>query len=402
MQRHAMMMYTSCGWFFDDLGGIETVQILNYAGRVVQLFEDLTSQQIEPQFLEMLAVAQSNVPENGDGAMIYKRSMAATRVDPPKLAAHYGISSLFETYPDKADIYSYTCDREYWRDLSSGRLRLMIGSAEFTSKATESKTHQIFGVMHFGDHNVTGGVAPYPGPEALKELDAALSLAFERADIPALIRSIDKGFQGNIYTLQSLFKDEQRRILREVLESTVEESEGAFRRLYTQHAPLMRFLGTLKMPLPKVFQSTAGTALNGMLRRALSDKGGPIIDVERVKSILEEARSAGVQLDTTAHEYALRRRIEQEALEFSTSPKNIYRIEALIASASLQTFAPFHVYLSPAQTRAYSVMRNTYPKMARRATTGDAVAAQWISRFDELAKQLRLQLPSEHTPPLNE
>jgi alpha-amylase/alpha-mannosidase (GH57 family) len=395
LQRHSMMMYTSCGWFFDDLSGIETVQILNYAGRAVQLYEDLTGELIEARFLEKLALAHSNLPENGDGAAIYKRSMAVTRVDPPKLAAHYAISSLFESYPDKADIYSYQCDREFLHDLRSGRLRLILGSAQFTSRTTKEHTHQMFGVMHFGDHNVTGGVAPFPGTKPLKEFDETLSLAFDRADIPELIRSIDKAFGGNIYTLQSLFKDEQRRILREVLESTIDESEGVFRRLYQQHAPLMRFLGALKMPLPKVFQSTAGTALNGMLRRALSDKGGPVIDVERVKSILEEARLAGVQLDTTAHEYALRRRIEQEAIAFSKSPKSIYGIEALIASASLQSFAPFHVYLSPAQTRAYVVMRHTYAKMARRAQTGDPVAVHWVARFDELAKQLRLDLPVE-------
>ena len=37
MQRHAQLMYTSCGWFFDDISGIETVQIIAYAARVLQL-----------------------------------------------------------------------------------------------------------------------------------------------------------------------------------------------------------------------------------------------------------------------------------------------------------------------------------------------------------------------------
>lgn len=393
MQRHAMMMYTSCGWFFDDLSGIETVQILQYAGRVVQLFEELTGERVEPKFCELLAKAKSNLEEQGDGSAIFKRNMATTRVDLPKLAAHYAISSLFESYPEKTDIYSYRCERETWLDLSSGRVRMIVGSANFTSKTTAEKTRQSFAVLHFGDHNVTGGVAADTGPMALRELQNDLRQTFEQADIPGLIRLIDRTFGGNIYTLQSLFRDQQRRVLKEVLESTVEESEGAFRRLYNQHAPLMRFLGTLKIPLPTVFQSTAGTALNGMLRRALSDRGAPIIDIERVKSILEEARQAGVALDTTSHEYTLRRRIEHEAVEFTRSPKSIYRIEALIAAASLQEIAPFHVYLSPAQTRAYQVMRMQYAKMSKRRHTGDAVAMQWVARFDELARLLRLELP---------
>jgi alpha-amylase/alpha-mannosidase (GH57 family) len=394
LERHALMMYTSCGWFFDDLSGIETIQIIQYAGRVVQLYEALTGEAIESEFCELLAAAVSNVPEHGNGAAIYRRAVDANRVDLSKLAAHYAISSLFETYQDKTDSYAYRCERDSWLDLSSGRLRLLVGSATFTSKTTAERTRQIFGALHFGDHNVTGGVAPDPGPEAFAEMQKTFTSSFERADIPDLIRSIDKAFGGNTYTVQSLFRDEQRRVLREVLESTVEESEGAFRRLYQQHAPLMRFLGALKIPLPMVFQSTAGTALNGMLRRALSDKGGPIIDVERVKSILEEARSAGVVLDITAHEYALRRRIEGEAAEFLKSPKSIYRIEALIASASLQSFAPFHVYLSPAQTRAYQVMEGHYSKMKKRANAGDAVAIQWVMRFEELAKLLSLNLPA--------
>ncbi len=395
LQRHAMMMYTSCGWFFDDLAGIETIQIIQYAGRVVQLYERLTGKEIEDQFVELLSKAHSNLPEQGDGRAIYHRTVGSMRVDLPKLAAHYAISSLFESYPDKTDIYSYRCERDSWLDLSSGRLRLVVGSATFTSKTTAERTRQVFGVLHFGDHNVTGGVAPDPGAQKFAELQQSLSDSFNRADIPDLIRSIDKAFGGNTYTLQSMFRDEQRRVMREVLESTVEESESAFRRLYQQHAPLMRFLGTVKMPLPMVFQSTAGTALNGMLRRALADTGGPIIDVERVKSILEEARSAGAVLDTTSHEYALRRRIEREADEFLKSPKSIYRIEALIASCSLQQFAPFHVYLSPAQTRAYQVMQGHYSKMLKRSVASEAVATQWVTRFDELAELLRLKLPSE-------
>ena len=395
MQRHAMLMYTSCGWFFDDLAGIETQQIIQYAGRVVELYERLTGQEIEDQFVDLLARAHSNEAAQGDGRAIYQHTVEATRVDLSKLAAHYAISSLFDNHPDKADIYAYCVDRDSWTDLSSGRLRLVLGSATFTSKTTAERTRQIFAVLHFGDHNVTGGVGIDTGQARFADLQKSLSTAFERADIPELIRSIDKAFGGNTYTLQSLFRDEQRRVLREVLESTVEESETSFRRLYQQHAPLMRFLGTLKIPLPMVFQSTAGTALNGMLRRALSEKGGPIIDVERMKSILEEARSSGVVLDTTAHEYALRLRIEREADEFLKSPKSIYRIEALIASCSLQGFAPFHVYMSPAQTRAYQVMQGYYGNMKKRALTGEAVAVQWVLLFEQLAKLLRLKLPSD-------
>ncbi len=73
MQRNAMLMYTSCGWFFDDLSGIETVQILQFAGRVVQLAENVFGHALEDQFVRRLAAAKSNLPEQGNGSQIYER-----------------------------------------------------------------------------------------------------------------------------------------------------------------------------------------------------------------------------------------------------------------------------------------------------------------------------------------
>jgi alpha-amylase/alpha-mannosidase (GH57 family) len=101
LMRHAMLMYTSCGWFFDDLSGIETVQVIQYAGRVVQLGEELFDASLEEGFLQRLARAHSNLAEQGDGAAIYRRSVKPNMVDLAKLGAHYAISSLFESYPKK-------------------------------------------------------------------------------------------------------------------------------------------------------------------------------------------------------------------------------------------------------------------------------------------------------------
>ena len=68
IQRHAMLMYTSCGWFFDELSGIETVQVLQYAGRVVQLAGEFFGDSIETGFLERLERAKSNLPEHRTAA----------------------------------------------------------------------------------------------------------------------------------------------------------------------------------------------------------------------------------------------------------------------------------------------------------------------------------------------
>lgn len=77
LQRQAMLMFTSCGWFFDDPSGLETVQILRHAARAIQLGEELFAAPLERYFLQLLQQAKSNIPEQGDGRQIYERSARA-------------------------------------------------------------------------------------------------------------------------------------------------------------------------------------------------------------------------------------------------------------------------------------------------------------------------------------
>jgi alpha-amylase/alpha-mannosidase (GH57 family) len=71
MQRSALLMFTSCGWFFSDLAGIETIQVLRYAARVIDLMNKLGLDPPTKEFLEILAAAKSNRPEKGNGSDLF-------------------------------------------------------------------------------------------------------------------------------------------------------------------------------------------------------------------------------------------------------------------------------------------------------------------------------------------
>jgi hypothetical protein len=71
MQHHALLMYTSCGWFFDDISGLEAVQVLKYAGRVLDFMDELGLPSARARFLDLLDEAKSN--RGGTGAEIYRR-----------------------------------------------------------------------------------------------------------------------------------------------------------------------------------------------------------------------------------------------------------------------------------------------------------------------------------------
>jgi alpha-amylase/alpha-mannosidase (GH57 family) len=385
MQRHAMLMYTSCGWFFDELTGIETVQVIQYAGRVVQLAEELFGnngeRRFERGFLHQLALAKSNLAEHGDGAAIYEKSVKPASVDLLKLGAHYAMSSLFENYPDSTRIYSYSVDNKDYRVNRSGKMRLAFGKARFTSEITQDSEMLMFGVLHFGDHNLHGGVALYRSEDAYRDLSKSTRDAFSRSDLAATIHCLDEGFAGHTYSLKNLFRDEQRKVLTEVLESTVEHSFSTAREIYEAEAQLLRFMSDCGIPIPRELKATAEVALNGLLRKALA---APELDLGTIQGLLEEMRIAGIQIDQAGLEIVLRRNLEKGADRFFEDPRNLARLtkfrENLIAARSL----PFPLVLWSVQNRCYDVLQKVYPRMREKSE------ARWAAQCRELTDLLSL------------
>jgi alpha-amylase/alpha-mannosidase (GH57 family) len=294
LQRHALLMYTSCAWFFDDLSEIETVQVMQYAGRVVQLAEESFGESLEPRFLELLEKAKSNLPRQGDGRRIYERIIKPAMVDLTKVANHYAVSSLFEKYQKQAKIYCYGVDVGDYRSFAAGKTKLVVGWAKVSSEITLESASLSFGVLHFGDHNLNAGVRDYQGEEAYQAMVREATKTFLRADFPEVIRLLDRYFGTVTYSLKSLFRDEQRRVLGYVLESVLSEAEAAYRDLYERHYPLMRFLNEIGNPLPRALLSAADFILNTDLQRELSNES---LDAERIGKLLDDAQLWDITLD---------------------------------------------------------------------------------------------------------
>ena len=389
LQRHTQLMYTSCGWFFDELSGIETVQVIQYAGRVVQLAEELFGTPLETRFCEHLARAKSNLPEYGDGARIYNQAVKPAIIDLHKLAAHYAISSMFESYAERTQVYCYTVERQDYSQAETGRFRLAVGKARFISEVTQETQDLSFGVLHFGDHNLTGGVREFQGEVPYLELAAQTTEAFNRADVPEVIRLLDRGFGTNIYSIKSLFTDEQRKILSEILKSTLQDAENAYRTVYDHHAPLMRFLHGLNLPTPEIIQNAAGYAMNNLLRHAFEARQ---FDVDRIRTLLAEAKVVAARLDHTTLEYALRKRIEHLADRFWATPEDLSELERLDEALALQDVLPFQLVLWGVQNKCYELMQSELPHMLSLAESGDAESEEWVRVFQRLGERLRLRV----------
>jgi alpha-amylase/alpha-mannosidase (GH57 family) len=387
MQRHAMLMYTSCGWFFDELSGIETVQILQYAGRVIQLAEEIFGESIKPMFVEKLAVAKSNLAEHKNGALIYEKFVKPAMIDLRRLGAHYAISSLFSRYEPETRIYRYHVVNEDYRRMEIGRRKLVVGQARFTSEITKELKTLTFSAFHLGDHNVTGGVREGVDGEAYQQLNNSISEAFSQTDIPEVIRILDDFFDHETYSLRSLFRDEQHRILDLILESKLAEIENIHEQIYVDHAPLIQYVRGLDASLPKLFLHSAGFTLNNRLRRALKEVD---LDLARIDTLLAEARLLGVDLDASTLEYTLRKRLEEVVPELAANPQALSSLLRLEALTDVARSLPFEVDLSKAQNICYQLLETIYPEK-RQFEQPDQETSQWITHLFSLAEKLRVR-----------
>jgi alpha-amylase/alpha-mannosidase (GH57 family) len=392
LQRHAMLMYTSCGWFFNDLAGIETVQVMQYAGRAVQLAEELFDERLTGPFLGALQAARSNVPTEGNGRDIFQKHVRRASVDLFKIGAHYAVSALYHEYHQEEKIYCYRVELEDRENLASGEARLAVGRARITSEITLDSALATFAVLYFGDHHVHGGVArTQEGESNYARLLSDLKAAFFDRDFPAVIRRMDERFGGDTFSIRSLFPDSQRRVLDLILESTLAQAGSVYRQLYEQHAPLMRFLSDIDQPTPAAFRAAAEYVLNSDLKRALASEP---IDLQRVSRVLEQVRSSQVRLDTRALNLTFERALDRLAVCLWQNPDNLRTLRTLEELAHIARATVGEVDVWKVQNLYFDLMRVHYPRKQRSAEKGDDEAAAWTGSFRRLADELAVSIPA--------
>jgi alpha-amylase/alpha-mannosidase (GH57 family) len=401
MQRHTQLMYTSCGWFFDDIAGIETVQIIAYASRALQLARELFGEQaksLEPTFLARLAEAHSNFASAGDGARIYKEQVGCKQLGLEQVAAHYAISSMFSSFAEETDLFCFRVQRNSWTIYSSGRGRLALGRAHIDNAITFQQQSFSFAVLHFGDQNITAAVAPYDEAQAA-EFDAfstEIANHVQLADFPEVIRMLDRQYGHVDYSLISLFTDEQRRILQIILDSTLLDIENSLATIYEDHASLLHYLSRAGLPKPSALSLAAGFAVNAKLRHAM--ESAPL-DQAVLHSYISLAKADQIPLDTVMLSYIADKRMKAVMVELQMSSGSLEILDQALALARTLLELPFELNLWQAQNIWYEILRTSSYSLTGLIAEG---RSDWDKSFFELGTCLSIDCGaiSAQTPEL--
>ncbi len=395
LQRHSLLMFTSCGWFFDELSRPEPVQVLRYAARAIQIAERLTDiGDIEERFLETLSEAPSNEPRLVDGRGVYEQQIRPAIADLRTVAAHFAISSLTWNYDETERIGAYEVDRLDEDRHEAGRSVLSVGRLTVRSVITLHTETFDFAVFHFGDHSFTCGVRPVSDGVDPERLRRELVAAFDSADFPTVIHLIGTHLGTRRFSLRTLFLDEQRRVLGTVLGTTLTEVEASYRTIYAERAPLMRYLADLGAMIPAPLTNAAEVVINADLTEELSRSSA---DPHRVRTLLDEADRFGVELDEGGHAHALSSTIarlaarvtgqlatgDERFVAFSQAHEELVRlIGTLLEVAEL---VPFEIDLAPAQDVLWRTLRDHRQSLSDRVRQQDPDATRWLDELERAA-----------------
>jgi alpha-amylase/alpha-mannosidase (GH57 family) len=308
MQRQAMQMFTSCGWFFDEISGLETDQILQYANRAIHYAEQVAGIELHEAFLQRLEKSPSNYYENG--ASSYRKNVMPARVDLARVGMHYAASSLFEEYPEKLEIFNYEMSSEGFHRYEGGNQRLAFGRTKVRSKVTLSEKQFSFAVLYLGQQNIIGHISlkmPQANFEALAE---KIVPAFQQTDLAEVVGIMQDFFGSERFSYWHLFNDEKRKILAEISERSLRATETVFREIYNDNYQLMTGIKLSNIPVPETYLTAVKFILNHDLVEVFA-QGAPF-GITRLKNLIAEFKKWEVKL---THRSSLRLSISERVYQ---------------------------------------------------------------------------------------
>ena len=260
-QRSSMLMYTSCGWFFSDLSGIETVQIMRYAGRLVDQLSELGIEGSSERLVERLAEAHSNVAAKGSGADLYRAEVAPTSLDAAKLAAHISLAGLPRDVPSDGELASYRFRLAKKQQARSGRITLSTMHIELEQLATGAESAFASCALHFGGVDLHCVLKPYPGDDAYTDAVERLWAAFGKGSLLTLLRVAEEEMGPDDYGLDTLLPSVRNEVSQALFEELRERYAAQYEAMYQDARLSIAQFHEAGLPIPQELSSAAQLAL---------------------------------------------------------------------------------------------------------------------------------------------
>jgi alpha-amylase/alpha-mannosidase (GH57 family) len=382
VQRNTMLMYTSCGWFFDEVSGIETTQIMQYACRAMQLVSQISEVNLELEYRKRLEQIPSNAPALGNASNVYTKFVLPSKINLQRVGMHYAVASIFEEDMESFPVFNYTTANEVFVRKEAGEQKLVLGVTKVRSNVTRSEQRFAFAVIYMGKHNIIGNISLDMEEERFASMQARMITAFEEARLGDVIGLMQTYFGPEKYTIWQLFQDEKRKVFNFITYQSMLDLEDSLRRIYNRDYPLVMALANNGIPIPNAYRTSFEYILNADLLNCFQSEKINIRIVERVMSEL-------VKWDLRIEDPGKVERLAGESIfkelkRIAAEPESLKRIERLNRLFPLMVRFNLRPSLYRSQNLYFEISKDNYDNESR--------SPEWLSQFTLLGENMGVKV----------
>lgn len=392
MQRQAMLMYTSCGWFFSEISGIETTQIMKYAARAMQLAQLFSKKDLEKHFLDLLAEAKSNFTEFGTGKDIFERFVKPSIVTIKQIASLWAISSLYKDFGEEEDVYCYKIKQKSYKKVQKGTSNFIIGHIEIQSKITLQKSNVMFALVQYSGGDFHCAIKEFSDENEYTNTQKELFRIFMINPLTEIIRALDEYFGREYFTLKDIFIEERRKILQTMLQGKMQKFAEAYKEMYAEGKSSIYHMQNLGLSIPNEFKISAGYTLSKQFNDLIVSSKGFLDSniIQQAMDINFEVKKIGIEIDKSPTNKIFSQKISQNISRLAQS------LEIQQAEATLELFdhiekLELNVDITEAQniyfTKIFHELGEIIENMNKSSTSTDK---QFVSIILDIGQKLNI------------
>ncbi|MBK8576438.1 MAG: DUF3536 domain-containing protein [Elusimicrobia bacterium] len=367
MQRQRLLMFTSCAWFFDEVSGLESTTVLTSAARAIQLagvFPEGAS--LEPAFVAGLSLAKSNIPEIGNGAVVYERSVKPVAADLSRIAAHQAMKALWREEEDRGTLYCFDYSFLDRRTERAAGTALSMGRIRVRSQVTRESLDASYAVIHLGGHDFHCVLHASPDSALLRPVLDRLVDVFNTGSITEALSLLSQHFDPRVFELQDLLLEERRHILSAVIEDILGRFEGTYRMLVDENKKLMNYLLRASFPMPHAFRLALESVLGRDLHKSLTQFNLDETHTALLKRVHSDAKTFNVVLNWEGVGQLIQRRLESHMALLAQFPSTDLAHQCL-ALLSLADDLELSLSLWVTENSYFLVWKNSLRALVRSA-----------------------------------
>lgn len=392
MQRQAMLMYTSCGWFFSEISGIETTQIMKYAARAMQLVQTFSKKDLEKHFLEILDEAKSNFSEFGTGKDIFEKFVKPSVVTTKQIASLWAISSLYKDFEDEEEVYCYKIRKQSYKKTQRGSSKLVVGHIEIESKITLQKSNLMFALVQYANGDFHCAIKEFSDETEYLNIQKELLRIFMLSPLTEIIRALDEYFGREYFTLKDIFIEERRKILQVMLKGKMQRFGQMYQEIYNEGKSSIYHMQSLGLSIPDEFKISAGYTLGHQFNDLIINAKG-FLDNEIIQAAMDinfEVKKLGIEIDKTPSNNVFSQKISQNISRLAQN------LEFQQAEATLELFEhieklELHVDITESQNiyfnKIFHELGEIIEKMNKKSHASDS---KFIAILLEIGQKLNI------------